>query len=130
VTRSLRKQQLLRGEVPPDMDPKLARRSSAYHRRAPGGPGTELTGLFTSIGFDSWHGCKCEKRARLMDKWRAAGCRRRRAEIVAWLRETATRTSWTAKLLKAPKAATIIPAIHWVDPIPWLVDEAIRRSEA
>ncbi len=60
------------------------------------------------------------------------GCKDTREEIIGWFREAEAKTGWLSKWSKAPKAMTIIPVRHWPplgDPIPWIVDEAIRRAE-
>lgn len=95
------------------------------------GPGTELTKLLKEFGINSQEGCACKSRALTMDQWGVKGCKEKREEIVAWLREEAGKRSWTEKL----KAATIAIAqgiafqLDVSDLYGSLVDLAIRRAE-
>lgn len=92
------------------------------------GPGAEAILLTSEIGFEACSPCII--RAAEMNRRGAQGCRDTREEIIEWFREAERKAGWLAKWSKAPKAATIIPVRYWSDPIPWLVDESIRRAEA
>jgi hypothetical protein len=83
------------------------------------------------IGFEACGACVL--RSAEMNRRGVQGCRGTREEIIGWFREAESKTGWLAKWSKAPKAMTIIPVRHWPplgDPIPWIVDESIRRAEA
>ena len=97
---------------------------------APSGPGTELKALLASLGLTPASGCDCNARAAQMNAWGVAGCRERRAEIVAWLREQATKASWSLAAVAAWKALKGFRRWFRVrDPLGSIVDEAIRRAE-
>lgn len=53
----------------------------------PGGAGTELKSLLGWFGMKPTPGCKCERRARLMDTKGCDWCEQNLAEIVGWLQE-------------------------------------------
>ena len=95
------------------------------------GPGTELKAL---LDYFELTGCigGCGDWIGRMNRWSVAGCRepQNRAAIIQRLREAKKLTSWAAQLKAATKAVAIIPPEHWHDPIPWIVDESIRRAEA
>lgn len=93
------------------------------------GPGTELKGLLAKLGFAVGN-CKCNQRAEEMNGWGPAGCRERRAEIVAWLKQEADQRRWTARLGAAFHAARrLMTFLNPLDPLGSLVDEAIRLAE-
>jgi hypothetical protein len=92
------------------------------------GPGTEIEKLLKSLDLAGWRGCGCAGKVRQMNAWGVVGCRKHRDQIVGWLREASRQAGWRTKLAAATKAASIVPPEHWLDPIPWLVDEAIRRG--
>lgn len=52
-----------------------------------GGAGTELKSLLGWFGMKPTKGCKCERRARLMDSRGCDWCEANLAEIVSWLQE-------------------------------------------
>lgn len=94
------------------------------------GPGSCLILLFATVGVTSC--CDCRDKAKQMNEWGAKECRARREEIVGWLREKAAITSmedWFCAAVLAVKSG-IAFRLNWLDPLPSLVDEAIRRSEA
>ena len=105
--------------------PKQPREHTPDH-----GPGTELKAL---LDYFDLTGCigGCGDWIGRMNRWGMA-CRepQNRAAIIQRLREAKKLTSWAAQLKAATKAVAIIPPEHWSDPIPWIVDEAIRRAEA
>jgi hypothetical protein len=80
------------------------------------GPGTELKKLLEQLGFTDSSGCGCDKRAAQMNLWGVAGCQENRDMIIGWLHDQAG--TFERLLLKI------------VDPVPWLVDEAIKRAES
>jgi len=54
-----------------------------------GGPGTELKKLLRLVGIKDKGGCRCNSRAREMDRQGADWCRENIDLIVSWLREEA-----------------------------------------
>lgn len=93
------------------------------------GPGSWLKAIFAELGFS---GCQiCGERAAEMDRWGVEGCRERFDEIVAWLRESAEQLGWGErfKLLGRATASGWLLRVNWLDPIPSLVKEAIKRAE-
>lgn len=64
-----------------------------------------------------------------MDRLGPAGCREQRNKIIGWLRAASKLATWSQTLTAATKGIGIIPANHWSDPLPWIVDEAIRRAD-
>lgn len=94
----------------------------------PAGPGSELKALLASLGVPA---CTvgCGGYAALMDSWGVEGCRRRREEVAARLREQAAKAGWAAKLRAAALAAAQGLVFNPLDPYGSLVDEAIRRAE-
>lgn len=95
-----------------------------------GNVGTQLRALFGSIGL-SPAGCRCNERVRLMDGWGTEGCREKKDEIVSWLRDEYKRVGWAAILTAVGKAVStgLVFRLSVLDPVPDLVDEAIRRAE-
>jgi IS5 family transposase len=89
-----------------------------------GGPGWHLERLLASLGLTPG-GCNCEARARQMDLWGVEGCRARRDEILAWLREEQAKRGW------AELAGAAWKALSGGLPLSaeGLLDEAIRRAE-
>jgi hypothetical protein len=53
------------------------------------GPGTRLKALLARLGLKSMGGCRCNARAREMDRRGAGWCRDNMDTIVGWLREEA-----------------------------------------
>lgn len=75
-------------------------------RALPAGPGTELKKLLKMFGLPDRPGCKCNKRAQLMDKWGVDECSKpeKITEIVGWLREEAEKrrlpfVEWGARVI-------------------------------
>jgi hypothetical protein len=102
-------------------------------RPAPaGGPGTELKALLASLGILTRPGCSCNAYADIMDRWGVTESRRRRAEVVGWLKAEAGRRGWLAKARAAAAAVATGLAFRLdaLDPFGSAVDEAIRRAEA
>lgn len=97
----------------------------------PRGPGAELTALLAELDIHDTKGCDCKSKARQMDNWGPAGCREHFQEIVDWLRESAKRLGWLARLVLAAKAIATGLAFRLdpLDPCPGLVREAIHRAD-
>lgn len=57
------------------------------------GPGTELKKLLKTIGIEAKPGCKCNKRAQMMDEMGCDWCAANIDTIAAWLAEEAERRS-------------------------------------
>jgi hypothetical protein len=100
--------------------------------RLTGGPGTELTTIFKSLGIAPAASCGCQSKADQMDAWGIAGCRVNRPQIIGWMTAAYDTTSWLtrAKAACAAGANGLACKLDWSDPIGSLVDEAIRRAEA
>lgn len=91
------------------------------------GPGSGLTILFAAVGILGC--CDCRDKAKLMNEWGDDGCRARREEIIGWLRaKVVSREDWLCAAALAFKSGLAF-RLNWLDPLPSLVDEAIRRSE-
>ncbi len=58
-----------------------------YDSQPPGGAGTELKAILNGMGFKRRKGCKCERRARFMDRMGVEWCLQNIDTIVGWLRE-------------------------------------------
>ena len=56
------------------------------------GPGSELKKILASFGIKPEKGCKCERRARYMDKMGCDWCEQNMSQIVGWLQEEHART--------------------------------------
>lgn len=102
----------------------------ALRQPATSGPGTELKGLLSELGLTTTSGCGCDDKARQMDAWGIDGCRERRAEIIAWLRDAKSQvgSSWDIIAAVGRAVVRMLP-ISPLDPYGSLVDEAIRRAE-
>lgn len=96
------------------------------------GPGRELTALFASLDLTGKKACKCEVHALQMNRWGVEDCKENRAVIIGWLREAYDTTTWLERRKSelAALATGLAFKINWLDPIPSLVDEAIRRAES
>lgn len=95
------------------------------------GPGTELKAILASLNINPSPSCDCNARAWQMDEWGVTGCKTNRDTIILWLKEGQDRWGWS-------NSFSIISSAIWsglafklnpLDPIPGLVDEAIRRAE-
>lgn len=91
------------------------------------GPGTELKALLASLGLTA-SGCGCDRYAAQMDVWGVDGCQQRRADIVEHLREQRDKAGWGAVLTAAGRAAAQGLRVDILDPLGWLVDEAMKRA--
>lgn len=122
--------------LPPDWPPDVhvACRSLQPAEAVPignGGPGTEATLLLKSLDIAPVAGCDCKGFALQMDRWGVAGCREHFEQIVAHFRQYQSKYGWAAKFKAASLAAVTGLAfkLNWLDPLPDLVTEAIRRAE-
>jgi hypothetical protein len=82
------------------------------HKLDAGGPGTELSKILGMLGLHALEGCKCKKRAQVMDEWGPDACEQNIDLIVSWLEDEA----------KGRK----LPFIRWGAKT--LVKVAIRRA--
>lgn len=100
--------------------------------RPQAGVGMEMLELLHSLGAEPHSSCNCAARAAEMNVWGIAGCREHREEIVGWLREAYAHTTWIDRMRAAGNAVLLGLAfkLDWNDPIPGILDEAIRRTEA
>lgn len=120
--------------IPPRPPEPLVIRTDHINRSEPvrraGGVGTALKRLLSVIGINP-AGCRCDERARLMDGWGIEGCREKKDEIVSWLRGEYRKIGWAAVLRSVVSAIATGLAFKLspLDPVPDLVDEAIRRAE-
>lgn len=105
-------------------------RSKNVHHRpvVRGGPGTELKSMLREMGIAP-KGCGCDDRARQMDSWGVAGCRANLPTILNWLQEQQEKQGWLTILSAAAKAMVAGIAFNPLDPLPGIVQEAIRRAE-
>ncbi len=87
------------------------------------GPGKELHGLLTQLGF-SIGGCSCKSWIAKMNRWGVDGCRQNRQQIVDHLTSMKDAASLTEKL----KAGALAVANGLPLTIGGLVDEAIERA--
>lgn len=92
------------------------------------GPGSELVSLICELGADPNNHCDCAAKAAQMNAWGVAGCREHRAEIVAWLWESAWK-QWITTQASVAWEMRQEPWFKLLDPLGSLVDEAIRRAE-
>lgn len=95
------------------------------------GPGSELRAILKELGIQEKPKCGCTERAAAMDLLGVEGCRRRFDDIVGWMREAQDKYSWGDRLKAAGNAAAsgLAFKVNWLDPLPGLVEEAIRRAE-
>lgn len=94
------------------------------------GPGTELARLIKELRLRK--DCSgCAFNAGQMNTWGVQGCRDNFDTIVGWLRESEETLGWVEKIKAAAMAVTsgLAFKINWDDPIPDLINEAIRRAE-
>jgi hypothetical protein len=103
-----------------------------HERTCDRGPGFELHQIFGSLGVEMQAGCSCRKRIKQMNAWGAAGCREHFQEIVDGLKKDQDKYSWGTKFRAAMGTVKtgLVFRINPLDPLPSLVEEAIRRTEA
>ena len=110
------------------------------------GPGAEMKAMLKEEFGVTKQCCACTNMMNQMNRWGANGCKLHHGEIVAVMRVNDAQIK--AQQTKLEKAATVVKAaatvawnaftlqsglafkVNWTDPIPGLVDEAIRRAEA
>lgn len=108
------------------------------HAWPPGfGPGTEFKRICgEDLGITMPNNCTCNALAVQMDIWGPAGCRTHSDAIVAQIKANQDLWGWTAAFKNFASAAVgslksgLWRKVNWTDPIPGLVQEAIRRAEA
>ena len=108
--------------------PRTARPPIAMSR----GVGAHLKLLLKEFGVNSdLCGEGCGSFAAMMDGWGIEGCRDNREAILERLRQRYKETSWKTALNAAFQS--VVTGNVWgmdvLNPIEWLVDEAIRRAE-
>lgn len=115
---------------PPRLTPQLVKSSACVIKV--GGPGTELKKMLSAMGMEPAPGCSCRDRMKKMDAWGPEECRKRKQEILGWLRQEYEKQGWGSKVSAGWKALTSGLALHLdpLDPFGSLVDEAIRRAES
>ncbi len=127
----------MEGRFPPAVDIKRIAKKNAERaagksgKPAAKGPGTEATLLLSSLGIAPLGGCTCKAFARQMDRWGVVGCREHMEEILTHFRKYQAQYGWLAKFKAASLAAVTGLAfkLNWLDPLPDLIAEAIRRAE-
>lgn len=95
------------------------------------GPGTELEKLLLSLRLRARATCDCRSVLLWMDTLGVDGCKRDRHLILDRLRENAAMFSTSDWVIAAMSACAngLVFALNPVDPIPRLLEEAIRRAE-
>lgn len=106
-------------------------RASPSLPKTTSGPGTELKALLTSLGFKAPCG-SCSDKAAVMDAWGVKGCRENLHILVDWLKREQVKLGWLQTIKAGTKALTngLVFALNPIDPVPGLIEEAIRRAEA
>ncbi len=107
------------------------------HAWPPGyGPGTEFKAMVADeLGITMPNSCTCNALAVQMDLWGVGGCRENFDTIVAQIKNNQNAWGWTEKFSNYASAAAgsfksgLAFKVNWLDPIPGLVTEAIRRAE-
>lgn len=94
--------------------------------------GTNLKSLIDSLRIEQPDGCDCEGMREQMDEMGLEWCRRHRAEIIEAVRQNAKEVRWLSKIAAAGPAlwSGLAFNVNPLDPVPGLVDEAIRITEA
>lgn len=97
----------------------------------PQGPGTELHNMLAELGINPSPTCECNERMTAMNDWRVAGCKENRETIIGWLRDGQVKWGWRDRMVAMAKAVAsgIAFKLNPLDPMPGMVDEAIRRAE-
>ena len=95
------------------------------------GPGTELWKILHSLGVKNKEGCSCSLLADSMNSLGPEGCRKNKDSIIKLMKKNQERYGWKDFV----KAGVMAIKTGWVvrlnplDPIPGLLEEAIRRAE-
>lgn len=94
--------------------------------------GDEVADILKTLGFSRAKGCGCKILMREMNSLGAAGCRREFRQLVAKLTEKYEATTWTERIRAAGLAVLsgIAFKLNIADPIPDLLNEAIRRADS
>jgi hypothetical protein len=105
----------------------------------PQGPGRELKLILKHLGIRPTPHCSCNTHVKTMNAWGVEMCKENREQIITWLNEGKGNWGWGSifdmfKLAgKVAASALTFGSVVWklnpFDPIPGLVDEAIRRAE-
>ena len=97
------------------------------------GPGKEMELLLKELSVPTKSGgCNsCHKIARQMNAWGVEGCRKNMDRLVKHFRTHIKDYSWMERLKAAAMAVATGLAfqLDWLNPIPSLINEAIRRAE-
>lgn len=99
------------------------------------GVGSNLKKLMAKLKVYSHSGCDCNSIARDMDEKGSVWCRENFDKIVAAMKANWERWTWAAQFRAAAVAATMAVAtglaakVNWLDPLPGLLEEAIRITE-
>src|SRR5258706_1031544 len=107
--------------------------SQAPASEAVSGPGTELALLLSAAGVES--AALRGGRAQQMDRWGTDGCRRRRNEILRWLRDEHRQRGWAERTAAGARmAACVRDTLRGVleifgDPFYALVEAALIRAD-
>ena len=109
----------------------LGKKSAGHLATIPSGPGTKLKLLLSSVGINPPPECECNVRAAVMDEWGVEKCKAEEATIVGWLKEGATKWGWTSLFTAGLRSlfSGLAFKLNPTDPIPGLVQEAIRLAE-
>lgn len=96
------------------------------------GPGTEFQKLVGELGLQAKSGCTCGALMRRMNDLGIAGCERERKQLLDELRSNYTTFSAADKAWAAYNAVVTGLAFKMnpLEPLPGLLDEAIRRASA
>ena len=96
------------------------------------GPGLETKLIFESLGLAPKKQCQCDAKAAWMNRWGVDGCKKRRAGIVSWLRDSQQWYGPEEQAVAAYKAVRTGLAfeLDLLDLFGSIVDLAIARAEA
>lgn len=89
--------------------------------------GTNMTMVLGELAAEQKSTCGCAAAAAQMDAWGIAGCEYHRKEIVGWLENGYSHTTWLATIRAGWRGMFIINPL---DPFNSLLNEAIRRTTA
>jgi hypothetical protein len=106
------------------------RRGGGWHLSL-GGPGTEFETLASTLGYAERQGCACASLRRKMDRLGVPGCVAQREELLIELRKHAAQFGWleAARAAKNALLSGLAFQLDPFDPLPGLLEEAIRRAE-
>lgn len=97
----------------------------------PDSVGTEFMLLTQELGLRDKAGCNCAALRVEMNKLGIDGCKQHRDRLIGELRANAEKYGIGEKAIAAARAVTsgLAARINWIDPLPGLFDEAIRRAQ-